>query len=625
MRIQEESRTMATITFQNLFRIYKKLAGMTGTAETEAQEFHATYKLDVTAIPTNREAVRQDEEDLVYKTEREKFTAVVKDILEKQEQGRPVLVGTTSVEKSSAISRILTKKKVAHAVLNAKHHENEAYVVAQAGRKGAITVSTNMAGRGTDIILGGNPEMLARLEFKEANRSQAAEPEAFAEVVKKYEASCRVEHDEVIGIGGLHIVGTERHESRRIDNQLRGRAGRQGDPGSSKFYLSLEDDLMRIFARRAREGPDGAHGHARRRAHRASVGHPQRRERAAQGRGAQLRHSQESARVRRRDERAAEDGVLAPPTAPGRPLHAGGDRRARQADGAAPCEIPMSPDPRESVAPLVAQLFGMFAEQPVTPRDEVGRGHARRRATSSPRSRSVVEVETLEREVYSLWGVRIDAEIDRKKKPIELYDDFEKLVASGLSEQRERVLDLIDRVMSAMIEESCPKNRPPEDWDWQGIHDGFKEHIKRPLGKEVDELGEVERLARVVFDLGEEAFLEKEKEVGVENLLRLFRHYYLEEIDHEWVDHLTNMEHLRDGIGLRGYGQTDPKNEYKKEGYNLFLNMMANVSSNVLVKLFELKGAQRPDDIAALQAEAEARHHHELEAAIARHPGDEDT
>src|SRR3954468_24616044 len=248
VRIQEESRTMATITFQNLFRIYKKLAGMTGTAQTEAQEFSSTYKLDVVEIPTNKNAVRTDDHDVVYKSEREKFSALTRDIMEHHKEGRPILVGTTSVEKSAAISRILTKKKIAHAVLNAKHHENEAFIVAQAGRKGAITVSTNMAGRGTDIMLGGNAEMIARMDFKKQGRDELAEPEAFAELIKKYEASCKIEHDEVVELGGLHIIGTERHESRRIDNQLRGRAGRQGDPGYSKFYLSLEDDLMRIFA-----------------------------------------------------------------------------------------------------------------------------------------------------------------------------------------------------------------------------------------------------------------------------------------------------------------------------------------------------------------------------------------
>jgi len=620
VRIQEESRTMATITFQNLFRIYKKLAGMTGTAETEALEFHATYKLDVTAIPTNRNMQRRDEEDLVYKTEREKFTAVIKDILEKQEQGRPVLVGTTSVEKSGAISRILSKKKVPHAVLNAKHHENEAYVVAQAGQKGAITVSTNMAGRGTDIILGGNPEMLARLEFKESNRSAAAEPEAFAELVKKHEAECKVAHDEVIERGGLHIVGTERHESRRIDNQLRGRAGRQGDPGSSRFYLSLEDDLMRIFAGdrvktlMERMGmPDDE-----------PIEHPwvtrsvENAQRKVEERNFDVRKNlleyDDVMNAQRKTVYALRQQLLEGRYAPeeldelGKPMG-----RVR--------EIPMNQTLRESVAPMVAQLFGMFSETPLQPRDENGRPRPPTRDELSEVTK-LVELETLEREVYGLWGVRLDREVSNKK-PIEFYDSLEEAVTKGLSEQRERLLDLVDRVLSAMVEESCPRNRQPEDWDWQGIHDGFKEHFRKTLGTDVNDLGDVERVVRTVYERAELSVLEKEKEVGVENLLRLFRHFYLEEIDREWVDHLTNMEHLRDGIGLRGYGQRDPKNEYKKEGYNLFLNLMANVSSNVLVKVFEVR-VQKPDEIAAMEAEAEARHHHELEAAIARHPGDED-
>jgi preprotein translocase subunit SecA len=248
VRIQEESRTMATITFQNLFRLYKKLAGMTGTAETEAHEFSETYKLDVVAIPTNKPNIRVDDHDVVYKTEREKFNALTRDILTHHEAGRPVLVGTTSVEKSAAIARILQKKKIPHNVLNAKHHQNEAFIVAQAGKKGAITVSTNMAGRGTDIMLGGNAEMIATDQFKKAGKTPESHPEEYQGLLSEIAAACKVEHDEVVDLGGLYIIGTERHESRRIDNQLRGRAGRQGDKGYSKFYLSLEDDLMRIFA-----------------------------------------------------------------------------------------------------------------------------------------------------------------------------------------------------------------------------------------------------------------------------------------------------------------------------------------------------------------------------------------
>src|ERR1041385_312775 len=280
---------------------------------------------------------------------------------------------------------------------------------------------------------------------------------------------------------------------------------------------------------------------------------------------------------------------------------------------------------RKSVAPLVAQLFGMFAETPITPRDENGRARPPTRDELEA-GKGLGEIETLQREVYGLWGVKLDVEACKDEEPIDVFDELEELVVRGLSEQREgpvALLDLIDRLVSAMVEESCPPNRPPEDWDWGGIHDGFKDHFKGPLPTEVDDLGEVERLVRVIYERAEKVAEAKEKELGVENFLRLFRHFYLEEIDHAWVDHLTNMEHLRDGIGLRGYGQRDPKNEYKKEGYNLFLNMMANTSSNVLAKLFEVR-VQRSDDIAAMEAEAEARHHHQLEAAIARHPGEED-
>jgi preprotein translocase subunit SecA len=247
VRIQEESRTMATITFQNLFRIYKKLAGMTGTAETEAQEFSSTYKLDVVVIPTNKTNIRSDDHDVVYKTEREKFNALVRDILAHHEEGRPILVGTTSVEKSSAIARILTKKGVKHNVLNAKHHENEAFVVAQAGRRGAITVSTNMAGRGTDILLGGNPEMLARLELKEKGLTQDDEPGLFAEAVEKYERECKAEHDEVVDLGGMHIVGTERHDNPRRGLTPTATCFRQEECGIQKVaFLSAKVAHFRV-------------------------------------------------------------------------------------------------------------------------------------------------------------------------------------------------------------------------------------------------------------------------------------------------------------------------------------------------------------------------------------------
>ena len=249
VKIERENQTLATITFQNYFRMYKKLAGMTGTAETEAAEFEKIYKLEVTVIPTNRPMIRKENQDVVYRTEDEKFRNAAKEIKEFQERGQPVLVGTISVEKSERLAALLKKNGVRHEVLNAKNHEREAHIVAQAGRKGSVTVSTNMAGRGTDILLGGNPESMAR----DVMRKQGKDPDReefkadWERTLNEVRAACAVEHDEVVALGGLHIVGTERHDSRRIDNQLRGRAGRQGDPGSSRFFLSLQDDLLRIF------------------------------------------------------------------------------------------------------------------------------------------------------------------------------------------------------------------------------------------------------------------------------------------------------------------------------------------------------------------------------------------
>src|SRR6478609_4904478 len=250
--VEEENQTLATVTFQNLFRMYHKLAGMTGTADTEAAEFHEIYKLDVVQIPTNKPMIRIDNADLIYKNEKGKFRAVLKEIVERHEQGQPILVGTISVEKSEVLSHMLKQKGIQHVVLNAKYHMREAEIVAQAGRKGAVTISTNMAGRGTDVLLGGNAEFMARAEV--GGHEAAAIPGAVDEhtpeyktALAKYKAQCEAEKIEVTTAGGLHILGTERHESRRIDNQLRGRAGRQGDPGSSRFYLSLEDDLLRIF------------------------------------------------------------------------------------------------------------------------------------------------------------------------------------------------------------------------------------------------------------------------------------------------------------------------------------------------------------------------------------------
>src|SRR5499433_1679349 len=277
VKIERENQTLATITFQNYFRMYKKLAGMTGTAETEAPEFDKIYKLEVVVIPTNKTLLRVENPDVVYRTEKEKYFAAADEIQRLHESHQPVLVGTTSIEKSERLSELLKKKGIKHVVLNAKYHEREAEIVAQAGREGMVTIATNMAGRGTDILLGGNPEFIAKQELLKRSLARSVgtaagelalstssanltrfyyqgaeyevEAQQWQEALARHEHDIQAEHDKVVGVGGLHILGTERHESRRIDNQLRGRAGRQGDPGSSRFYLSLEDDLMRIFAK----------------------------------------------------------------------------------------------------------------------------------------------------------------------------------------------------------------------------------------------------------------------------------------------------------------------------------------------------------------------------------------
>ncbi len=621
VRIQEESRTMATITFQNLFRLYKKISGMTGTADTEAGEFHGTYKLDVVVIPTNKPVVRVDEEDTVYKTEREKFTAVIADIMEKHERGQPVLVGTTSVEKSAAISRILEKKNITHSVLNAKHHENEAFVVAQAGRKGSITVSTNMAGRGTDIILGGNAEMIAKLKFREEGRMPDAEAEAFEQTVAEIKKQCEAEGEEVRAAGGLAIVGTERHESRRIDNQLRGRAGRQGDPGRSRFYLSLEDDLMRIFAGdrvknlMERMGmPDDE-----------PIEHPwvtksiENAQKKVEERNFDIRKNlleyDDVMSAQRKTIYDLRQQLLAGRYYPeilsddGKPT---GKRRA----------VKSLERIEKDVLPTLGVLLGMFVDDPILPRDNQGNVRDITREDFVGKGR-FVETEQLRREIYAGsqrlpgWGVAIEFE-GREDKVLEIYDECAKLVPQAMTEQRERMLDLIDRIVSAMVEESCPPQKTPEDWDWGGIFQGFREHFGIELTDEIGRHTDPVDLARYLYKEAEKLANKLENDIGLQLLMRIFRHYYLEELDRAWVDHLTDMEHLRDGIGLRGYGSRDPKQEYKKEGYNLFVGMVARVSSDVITKVFHTRVRGAEEEQAREDVELR-RHEEQLRGAVAKH------
>ncbi len=615
VRIQEESRTMATITFQNLFRIYKKLSGMTGTADTEAAEFHATYKLNVVQIPTNKNCIRIDEQDVVYKTEREKFTAVVNEIIEKNEKGQPILVGTTSVEKSAAIAKILSKKGIKHAVLNAKHHENEAYVVAQAGRKGAITVSTNMAGRGTDILLGGNPDMLAKLRFKEQNRIPEAEPEAFEELVEQIRNECQAEGEEIRAAGGLYIVGTERHESRRIDNQLRGRAGRQGDPGLSRFFLSLEDDLMRIFAGDRVKNlmekmgmPDDE-----------PIEHPwvtksvENAQKKVEERNFDIRKNlleyDDVMSAQRKNVYDLRQQVLAGRYYP----------EVIDEDGKSTGETrKVKPLARivEDTVHEIGALLGPYAANPIMPYDKDGKPRTLTRKDFE-KVESFVEESEIQKQLYTRYGVKINFE-GRRDQAADIFEECVTTIPLALTEQRERFLDLIDHIIASMVEESCPPRKPPEDWDWGGIFQGFKDHFEIELPDEIAEHADVQELAHDLFDRAEKAFETREKDIGTELLLRVFRHIYLEELDKSWVDHLTDMDHLRDGIGLRGYGQKDPKQEYKKEGYNLFVTMVARVQSNVATKVFHVK-VRREEEEQALEAGDFARHAAELEHAVAHH------
>jgi len=615
VRIQEENRTMATISFQNLFRLYKKLAGMTGTAMTEAEEFHKTYNLEVVPIPTNKPIIRQDYQDVVYKTEKEKFAAVMQEIEEYHEKGNPILVGTVSVEKSAAIARMLEKKGIAHAVLNAKHHEKEAYVVAQAGRKGAITVSTNMAGRGTDIILGGNPEMMAKLEYMESGREDEIDGDKFKERVKEIEVECEDEKQDVIGVGGLHIVGTERHESRRIDNQLRGRAGRQGDPGSSRFYLSLEDELMRIFAgdrvktlMEKMGMPDGE-----------PIEHPwvtksvENAQQKVEARNFDIRkHMLEYDDVMNQQRitvyslrRALLDGTYEPEILGDDGKPSGKKRKTKTS-------TKIRADVQDDVKQMVLHYGKGDGDAPKDVKDV----------------KKLADPEPLIADVYQYFGLRLDAKETAKLDGEELYEEVLDRVSVSLTQQRERALDLIEAIVGAILLETCPDNVPPEDWDWKEIKKGFAETFGINLqDDELDHWNDVEKLAAFLYEKARDRFIEKEKEIGAALYLRIFRTVYLEEIDRAWVDHLTNMEHLRDGIGLRGYGQRDPKQEYKMEGYEIFVNMMAAVSGSVASKAFraEVRKEQAQQTAERLELERLSELQRQLQGMITRHESPDGT
>jgi len=512
VKIERENQTLATITFQNYFRKYKKLSGMTGTAETEAPEFNKIYNLDVIVIPTNRSLRRIEEPDLIYRTEREKYEAIVNDIIEKQTSGRPTLVGTVSIEKSERLSSLLKKRGIKHVVLNAKYHAQEAEIVAQAGHKNNVVIATNMAGRGTDILLGGNAEYAARqqcLAEEVAQRLPKGEekfiddeefvyyfhvdgfyrvPRAdweriFAHFTRQMDA----EHEEVVNIGGLHILGTERHEARRIDNQLRGRAGRQGDPGSSRFYLSLEDDLMRIF------GSDRIAGLM---------------QRLGMEEGVPIEHGM----VTRAIERAQKQ--------------------------------------------VEAQNFGV--RKHLLEYDDV-------------MNKQRESVYTLRREVL---------------------DGHVHLTEDEVVDTKDYLMALAEELLEEQVDRFAGKALDQEEHDIPAL---IRE-ISRVFGVDTQMLEALEleekntdEIADTVWALIKTSYAEKETLVGADLLRRIERDIMLQIVDSQWKDHLYSLDHLKEGIGLRGYGQRDPLVEYKKESYGLFQDMKARIEEEMVRYLFWLR------------------------------------
>jgi preprotein translocase subunit SecA len=511
VKIERENQTLATVTFQNYFRKYKKLAGMTGTADTEAPEFAKIYKLDVMVIPTNRELRRIEEPDTVYRTEREKFEAIVNDILEQQQQGRPVLVGTVSIEKSERLSKLLKLRGIRHVVLNARYHAQEAEIVAQAGRKGAVTIATNMAGRGTDILLGGNPEFMARQQtladeiaqkipkseakfvdddefvyFYHLDSFYRAPREAYERIFSAFKKQTDAEHDEVVRLGGLHIIATERHEARRIDNQLRGRAGRQGDPGSSRFYLSLEDDLMRIF------GSDRISGLM---------------QRLGMEEGVPIEHNMVTKAIAR-----AQKQVEAQNFSVRKHLLEYDDVMNKQ---------------RESIYSLRREL--LEGKIQITEEDSV----------DSREYLLTIAEELLDSTVETYTGPEVDPE-ER---------DLDAMIQA--------VADIfgIDR---AELDEVDIEGLPP---------DAITEELWKPI------------LAK---------YEKKEALLPTDILRRVERDIMLQIVDAQWKDHLYSLDHLKEGIGLRGYGQKDPLVEYKKESFALFTAMKDRVEEEIVRYLWRL-------------------------------------
>jgi preprotein translocase subunit SecA len=481
--VQNENQTLATITFQNYFRLYNKLSGMTGTADTEAFEFQQIYGLEVVVVPTHRPMIRQDMGDQVYRTTREKHAAILGDIQDCHRRGQPVLVGTASIEASEVLSKILQNEKIPHQVLNAKHHEREAHIVAEAGRPGGVTIATNMAGRGTDIVLGGNLEM----ELSAAGEDPAKHTQIRVEWQRR--------HDQVIGAGGLHVVGTERHESRRIDNQLRGRSGRQGDPGSSRFYLSLEDNLLRIFG-------------------------------------------------------------------------------------------------SERIGGLMQKLGmqeGEAIEHPWVTR----------------------AIENAQRKVEG-------RNFDIRKQLLE-YDDVANDQRKVIYQQRNRLMDVDDisesvtSIRRDLVNDIFAQHVPPdsleEQWDISGLMESLEHQFGRKLPidqwlaaeKSIDETALRGRIHQEIDRL----FSEKETTIGAPVMRHLEKAVMLQVVDQQWKDHLAAMDYLRQGIHLRGYAQKNPKEEYKREAFQLFSDMLTRVKQDAVSLLARVQ-VQAEEQISALESQQQA-------------------
>jgi preprotein translocase subunit SecA len=511
VKIERENQTLATVTFQNYFRKYGKLSGMTGTADTEAEEFAKIYKLDVMVIPTNRVLRRIEEPDTVYRTEKEKYEAIVADIIEQQQKGRPALVGTVSIEKSERLSKLLKLRGVKHVVLNAKYHAQEAEIVAQAGRKGTVTIATNMAGRGTDILLGGNPEFMARQQaladeiadklskgeekfvdddefvyFYHVNSFYRVPRQTYERTFEAFRKETDAEHEEVVSLGGLHIVATERHEARRIDNQLRGRAGRQGDPGSSRFYLSLEDDLMRIF------GSDRISGLMQR--------------------------------------LGMEEGV---------------------------------PIEHKMVTNAIARAQKQVEAQ-----------------NFSVRKHLLEYDDVMNKQRESVYALRR-----------ELLEGKIHLTAEDHVDSREYLIALAEELLENTVERYVGDGVGEEDRDYGAL----KTAVAEIYGTEMDELDGVD-----IDGLGAAAAMDalwtpvlqkyetKEALIPVEILRRVERDIMLQIVDAQWKDHLYSLDHLKEGIGLRGYGQRDPLVEYKKESFALFQAMKDRIEEEIVRYLWRL-------------------------------------